>query len=72
MPAPSGAALNVAIQKKWFVAACAAAKQTGIAGLYYYDVNSTDRPAHASGYGAGSFIGRGDGAIKTCFASGWR
>jgi hypothetical protein len=42
-----------------------------MAGIYFYDVNSTDRPAGAVGYGAGSFIGRGDRVIETCFASGW-
>lgn len=71
LPAPSGATLDVAIQDKWFAAACAAAKQTRMAGIYFYDVNSTDRPASAVGYGAGSFIGRGDRVIETCFASGW-
>jgi hypothetical protein len=70
--APSGATLDVAIQDKWFAAACAAAKQTSMAGIYFYDVNSTDRPAHAASYHPGSFIGRGDRAIKACFASGWR
>ena len=69
--APSGATLDVAIQDKWFAAACAAAKQTRMAGIYFYDVNSTDRPASAVGYGAGPFIGRGDRIIETCFASGW-
>ncbi len=71
LPAPRGATLDATIQDKWFAAACAAAKQTGMAGIYFYDVNSTDQPDSAAGYGAGSFIGRGDRAIKTCFASGW-
>ena len=69
--APSGAALDVTIQDTWFAAACAAVKQAGMAGIYFYDVNGTDHPASATGYGAGSFIGRGDSAIKSCFASGW-
>jgi hypothetical protein len=69
--APGGAALDVRIQDKWFAAACAAVKRTGMAGIYFYDVNGTDHPAHAAGYRAGSFIGRGDHAIKACFASGW-
>ena len=50
--APSGATLDVAIQDKWFAAACAAAKQPRLAGIYFYDVNSTDRPASAVGYDA--------------------
>jgi hypothetical protein len=70
-PAARGATLHTTIQDKWFAAACAAVKQTGMAGIYFYDVNSTDHPANAAGYGAGSFIGRGDRVIKTCFASGW-
>ena len=69
--APRGATLDVAIQDKWFAAACAATKQTGMAGIYFYDVNSTDSPARAASYGPGSFIGRGDQVIKACFASGW-
>jgi hypothetical protein len=71
LPAPSGATLRTTVQDKWFAAACAAVKQTGMAGIYFYDINSTDRPANAAGYDAGSFVGRGDGAIKTCFAAGW-
>jgi hypothetical protein len=71
LPAPSGAALDVAIQNKWFEAACAAMKETGMAGIYFYDVNSTDRPERAAAYGPGSFIGRGDRVIKACFTSGW-
>jgi len=71
LPATSGATLHTTIQDKWFAAACAAVKQTGMAGIYFYDVNSTDQPANAAGYAAGSFIGRGDRIIKTCFASGW-
>jgi hypothetical protein len=68
---PRGATLHTTIQDKWFAAACAAVKQTDMAGIYFYDVNSTDRPANAAGDAAGSFIGRGDRAIKACFASGW-
>ncbi|HEX9537927.1 MAG TPA: hypothetical protein VGA04_07110 [Streptosporangiaceae bacterium] len=67
----SGATLDVTIQDKWFAAACAAVKQSDMAGIYFNDVNSIDHPANATGYSAGSFIGRGDRAIKTCFASGW-
>jgi hypothetical protein len=42
-----------------------------MAGIYFYDVNGTDQSAEAGRYPAGSFIGRGDRAIKMCFASGW-
>jgi hypothetical protein len=69
--APPGTRLDVPIQLRWFGAACTAAKRTGMAGIYFYDVNGTDQPAEAGTYPAGSFIGRGDRAIKTCFASGW-
>jgi Glycoside Hydrolase Family 113 len=69
--APPGATLDVAIQDKWFAAACAAVQQTDMAGIYFYAVNSTDHPGDAAGYGPGSFIGRGDRVIKTCFAHGW-
>lgn len=74
MPAksyPPGTPLDLRIQVKWFEAACAAAKQVGAAGIYFYDVNGTDQPAAAAGYPPGSFIGRSDSAIKSCFASGW-
>ena len=69
-----GTPLDVAIQQKWFASACAAAKQTHMAGIYFYDVNSTDHPsdrAAAASYAPGSFIDRSDGVIKACFASGW-
>lgn len=71
LPAPRGATLDVAIQDKWFAAACAAVKQTGMAGIYFYNVNSADRPGNAASYRPGSFIGRGDRVIKICFAYGW-
>jgi hypothetical protein len=42
-----------------------------MAGIYFYDVNGIDRPSAAANYPPGSFIGRGDQAIKACFASKW-
>jgi hypothetical protein len=69
--AAPGQPLDVPIQVNWFEAACNAAKQTDMAGIYFYDVNGTDQPTEAADYPAGSFIGRGDQAIKACFASGW-
>jgi Glycoside Hydrolase Family 113 len=70
---PSGTPLNAAIQRKWFASACAAAKETHMAGIYFYAVNSTDHPSDraAASYAPGSFIDRSDGIIKACFASGW-
>jgi Glycoside Hydrolase Family 113 len=72
--AARGTPLDVAIQRKWFAAACAAARETRMAGIYFYAVNSTDHPsdrAAAASYAPGSFIDRSDGVIKACFASGW-
>ncbi len=69
--APAGTPLDVPIQVRWFEAACAAAKRTGMAGIYFYDLNGIDRPSQAAGYPPGSFIGRGDKAIKACFAAKW-
>lgn len=72
--APSGTPLDPAIQRNWFASACAAAKQTHLAGLYFYNVNSTDQPsdrAAAASYPPGSFIDRSDGVIKACFSTGW-
>ena len=70
---PSGTPLDVAIQRKWFASACAAAKETHMAGIYFYAVNSTDHSSDraAARYAPGSFIDRSDGIIKACFASGW-
>jgi hypothetical protein len=71
---PGQAALDVPVQQKWFAAACAAAKETGMPGIYFFDVNSSDDPADraaAARYAPGSFIDRSDGVIKACFASGW-
>ncbi len=74
LPAASGTPLDVAIQRKWFASACAAAKETHLAGIYFYAVNSTDHPsdrAAVASYAPGSFINRSDGVIEACFASGW-
>jgi hypothetical protein len=71
---PAGTPLDIGVQRKWFAAACAAAKRAGLAGLYFYDVNSTDRPndnAATAAYSPGSFIDRSAGQIRACFASGW-
>lgn len=71
---PSGTPLDVTVQRSWFASACAAAKLTHLAGLYFYDLNSTDqpsKPAVAASYPPGSFIDRSDDVIRTCFASGW-
>lgn len=59
------------IQINWFAGACAAAKSLHMAGIYFWTLDAWADPANAGGYNAGSFIGRGDQAIKECFASGW-
>lgn len=69
--APAGTPLDISVQTKWFEAACAAAKRTGMAGIYFYEVNGIDQPSDAADYLPGSFIGRGDRAIKACFTSKW-
>lgn len=68
--AKSSDSLDVSVQTDWFTAACDAVKHEHMPGLYYWDVDSNADPAHASGYELGSFIGRGDGAIKACY-TGW-
>ena len=71
---PAGTPLDVTIQRNWLTAACDAAKDEHLAGLYYYTVNSTDQPSEpavTAKYAPGSFMNRSDGAIKACFASGW-
>jgi hypothetical protein len=71
---PAGTPLDVTVQRNWLTAACDAAKNEHLAGLYYYTVNSTDQPSEptvTAKYAPGSFINRSDGAIKACFASGW-
>ena len=68
--ASSSEPLDVAIQNNWFAAACHAAQDVDLPGIYYWEVDSNANPAQAATYNAGSFIGRGDSAIKQCF-SGW-
>lgn len=70
---PVGTPIDINVQVKWFEAACNAAKQVGLAGIYFYDVNGIDQPQSpaAAGYAPGSFIDRGASEIATCFASGW-
>jgi predicted small lipoprotein YifL len=71
---PSGTPLDISVQRKWFAAACAAAKLAGLAGLYFYDINSIDQPndnAATAAYAPGSFIDRSADKIRACFASGW-
>ena len=71
---PAGTPLDLTVQRNWLTAACDAAKNEHLAGLYYYTVNSTDQPSEpavTAKYAPGSFMNRSDEAIKACFASGW-
>jgi hypothetical protein len=59
------------IQAHWFAGACEAVKALDMSGIYFWNLDAWADPAKASTYNAGSFIGRGDTAIRQCFASGW-
>ena len=67
----TGSELNSSIQINWFDAACGAARSLDMPGIYFWDVDSYAEPALGPTAQAGSFIGRGDQAIKACFASSW-
>jgi hypothetical protein len=73
-PAAWGAAthkLVPQIQAQWFLGACEAVKSLHMFGIYFWNLDAWADPAKAATYNSGSFIGRGDSAIKTCFATGW-
>lgn len=59
------------IQIKWFAGACDAARNLHMSGIYFWNLDAWADPAKASSYTSGSFIGRGDSAIKACFTKGW-
>ncbi|MBR7833934.1 hypothetical protein KDL01_11695 [Actinospica durhamensis] len=69
--ATAGATPVTSIQVHWFTAACDAAQSLGLPGIYFWDVDSYAEPSLGATSDTGSFIGRGDQAIKSCFASGW-
>ena len=66
----AGQSIAPQIQVKWFAGACAAVKALHINGIYFWNLDAWVDPAKAA-HDAGSFIGRGDSAIKECFAAGW-
>jgi hypothetical protein len=77
-PAGYGAAepqVNGNIQRRWFAAACAAAKRTHVAGLFYWTVYDTDQPGEPASLLDStrtlSFTSVSDNVIKACFATGW-
>ncbi|MEY9933151.1 hypothetical protein ABH926_007804 [Catenulispora sp. GP43] len=67
----ANAAIEPQIQVNWFAAACQSARALHMRGLYFWMLDSNADPSNASNYPSGSFIGRGDSAIKTCFSQGW-
>lgn len=71
--AASGKRIDAKIQRTWFAAACAAAKETHIAGIYFYNVYNTDQPTRPVGITSptGSFVDIADTTIRTCFRAGW-
>jgi hypothetical protein len=71
--ATAGAKIIPSIQINWFAAACESARTLRMAGIYFWDVDSNADPANlaAAATDGGTIIGRGDQAIKACFAAGW-
>ena len=69
--AAPGQTLAPQIQANWFAGACDAVRRLHMSGIYFWTVDVWAEPAKAATYVSGSFIGRGDSAIKTCFAASW-
>jgi hypothetical protein len=71
--AASGTRIDAKIQRSWFAAACDAAKETHVAGMYFYNVYNTDQPTRPVDITSptGSFVDISDTIIRACFASGW-
>jgi hypothetical protein len=64
--------LNLAVQQRWFTAACEVARQRRMAGLYWWKVNFHDDPVRADPARDphDSFIARpGEDAIQACFSA---
>jgi Glycoside Hydrolase Family 113 len=67
-----GHALNLAVQARWFTAACQVARQRKMAGLYWWKVDFHDDPVRADPVHDkhDSFLGRpGEDAIQSCFSA---
>jgi hypothetical protein len=67
----AGQSIDPKIQINWFTAACGAARSLHMNGVYFWDLDAYADPSHADPNGPGSFVDRGDQAIKSCFATGW-
>jgi hypothetical protein len=68
----TGKPLNLAVQKRWFIAACQVARQRDMAGLYWWKLDFYVDPAKADPQHDphDSFAGRpSEDAIQACFAA---
>jgi hypothetical protein len=66
----NGVPLNLAVQKRWFTAACQVARQRKMAGLYWWKVDFHEDPTRADPLHDkhDSFVSRpGEDAIQSCF-----
>lgn len=66
-----GVPLDESVQERWFTAACAAARERGLAGIYWWrlDFHLDLRGADPATDRADSFTGRaGEQAIRRCFS----
>jgi hypothetical protein len=70
--ASTGRPLNLAVQKRWFTAACQVARQRKMAGLYWWKVDFHEDPVRADPLRDkhDSFVGRpAEDAIQSCFSA---
>jgi len=68
----AGGPLNLAVQKRWFTAACQVARQRAMAGLYWWKLDFHVDPARADPRSDmhDSFVGRpAEDAIQSCFSA---
>ncbi|MBA3905707.1 MAG: hypothetical protein H0X35_03340, partial [Pseudonocardiales bacterium] len=71
IPNTPGTPLDEGVQDRWFGAACQAASEVGLNGLYWWKLAFDDDPAHADPVGAphDSFLGRtAEAGMRQCFA----
>jgi hypothetical protein len=68
----TGRPLNLAVQERWFIAACQVARERRMAGLYWWKLDFHVDPAQADPLRdpRDSFVGRpGEHAIQSCFSA---
>lgn len=66
----SGARLLPEIQARWFTAACQAVKESGLNGIYFWMLDSTEDPRQIDPAASrpANFVGRpGESSIESCF-----